>query len=101
MQRILTLKVSMRISRLVLAATLGMMSITGLGAYQYIVSIDPELAENPSESAYAEAITVNVKASGAAADSAALETRVCTASVRDFGAGEFVRANPGAFLIIR
>ena len=45
------------------------------GAYQYIISTDPALAVNPSESATSTAIAVNARAVAEQALAAALETR--------------------------
>ena len=73
------------------------------GAYQYIVSVDPDLSANPSESAYSAVVSVNAKAAAVKSnESAGLETRYCTAVTGDFaGSDVFRRTKPGIFLIIR
>ena len=74
-------------------------AFAGYGAYQYIISGYP--AANPSESASSSAVAVNANTSASAADAAALETRVYTASTRDFEGDVFRRTKPGLFLFVR
>ena len=66
--------------RTILCLILGFAAVTVFGAYQYIISTDPTLAVNPSESAYSTAVSVNVRASAPQTLGTALETRYRTSA---------------------
>ena len=69
------------------------------GAYQYIISTDPALAVNPSESAVSAAISVNARAAAEQALAAALETRYRT--VAESNTSALNRLQPAFTMIIR
>lgn len=72
-----------------------------LGAYQYIISTDPDLAVNPSESAYAEAISLNAQASGSCNLESVLETRYRTFTESNVNATILNRLKPPFTIVIR
>ena len=72
-----------------------------LGAYQYIISTDAELAVNPSATAYSAAVTVNAKTVGDATLADALETRYRTSAESVANVTVFHRDKPGIIMLIR
>lgn len=72
-----------------------------LGAYQYIISIDPELAVNPSNTTYSAAVTVNAKTVGNATLADSLETRYRTSTESNVNGNVFHREKPGIVMIVR
>ena len=71
------------------------------GAYQYIVSTDPALTVNPSESTVSAAIAVNARAADEQALVAALETRYRTFAESNANTSILNRQKPGFSLTIR
>ena len=69
------------------------------GAYQYIISIDPALAVNPSNSTYSTSVSVAARASGEKAIETSLETRYRTFA--ESNTSDLDRRWPGAVMIIR
>ena len=71
------------------------------GAYQYIISTDLDLAVNPSESAYSEAISLNAQVAGSGNLATALETRFRAFTESGTNATILNRLKPGFSLTIR
>ena len=76
-----------------------LVAAASFGAYQYIISTDPALTVNPSESTASVAISVNARAADEQALAAALETRYRT--VAESNTSGLNRLRPGFFLVIR
>ena len=76
-----------------------LVAAASFGAYQYIISTDPALAVNPSESATSAAIPVNARAADEQALVAALETRDRT--VAESNTSALNRLPPSLTIVIR
>ena len=87
--------------RKILCLTFSLAAGVSFGAYQYIISTDPALAVNPSESAVSAAISVNACAAGEQALAAALETRYRTFAESNANTSILNRQKPGFSLTIR
>lgn len=68
------------------------------GAYQYIISSDPELAVNPSNSTCSAAVSIAANTSGEKAIETSLETRYRTFA--ESNVSDLDRRWPGAVMII-
>lgn len=71
------------------------------GAYQYIISTDPALAVNPSNSVYSEAMPLNAQTAGSSQLGTALETRYCTFAESSANDSVVYRKHPGVVITIR
>ena len=85
--------------RTMLCLIFGFAAVTAFGAYQYIISTDPALAVNPSESAYSTTVSVNVRTSAPQTLGTALETRYRTSA--ESGTSALNRQPPPLAIIIR
>ena len=72
-----------------------------LSAYQYIISTDPDLAVNPSEPAYSEAISLNAQVSGSRNLESVLETRYRASTESNVNATILNRLKPPFTIVIR
>ena len=75
--------------------------VTGVsfGAYQYIIFTDPELAVDPSVSAYTAVLPVNAQTAGNRALGGTFESRYRTSAESNTGA--LNRLKPASMLVIR
>ena len=71
------------------------------GAYQYIISTDPALAVNPSNSTCSAAMPLNAQTAGSSQLGTALETRYCTFAESSANDSVVYRRHPGAVITIR
>ena len=85
--------------RKLLCLTFGLVAGVSFGAYQYIISTDPALTVNPSESAFSDAISVNVRGADEQVLAAALETRDHT--VAESNTSALNRQQPALAIVIR
>ena len=85
--------------RKLLCLTFSLAAGASFGAYQYIISTDPALTVNPSESAVSAAISVNVRAADEQSLAAALETRYRTFAESNTSA--LNRLPPSITIVIR
>ena len=74
-------------------------ALVGFGAYQYIISIDTELAVNPSNSTCSASVPVAAKTSDKKAIESSLETRYRTSA--ESNTSGLDRRHPGIILIVR
>ena len=72
-----------------------------LGAYQYIISTDAELAVNPSETSYSAVVSVNAQVAGNLDLDTVLETRYRTFAESSANSSVVNRRHPGIVLIFR
>ena len=85
--------------RKILCLTFSLAAGVSFGAYQYIISTDPALTVNPSESAVSAAIAVNARGADEQALVAALETRYRT--VAESNTSALNRLPPAFSMVIR
>ena len=71
------------------------------GAYQYIISTDPALAVNPSNSVCSAALSLNAQTVGSGQLGTALETRYCTFAESSANGSVVYRRHPGIVITIR
>ena len=69
------------------------------GAYQYIISVDPELSANPSYSNVSSVVSVDLRNSSSCVLSTALETRYC--AFAESNTSGLNRLKPSLTLVIR
>ena len=84
-----------------LCLTFSLAAGVSFGDYRYIISTDPALAVNPSESAVSATISVNACAADGQALAASLETRYRTFAESNANASILNRQKPGFSLTIR
>ena len=85
--------------RKLLCLTFSLVAGVSFGAYQYIISTDPALAGNPSESAVSSAISVNARSADEQTLATALETRDRT--VAESNTSALNRQQPALAIVIR
>ena len=71
------------------------------GDYQYIISIDPSLAANPSNSVCSVAMSLNAQTVGSSQLGTALETRYRTFAESSANDSVVYRRHPGVVITIR
>lgn len=85
--------------KIIMFAIFCFVSGASFGAYQYIISTDPELAVDPSVSAYTAVLPVNAQTAGNCALGGTFESRYRTSAESNTGA--LNRLKPASMLVIR